>query len=213
MARMKRPRDYIGDLCSSPNSETRRLGETLRGQYSHWTQSLSLEELTTFLKTIQEKKEKIGAPQLFGKFRAYSFEEFVYRLIQARILIPKNMGVYWGEKCLIWKEENQEYGMELDILIGKKLNEFVEARVAVDAKVDLDAARLKTTLASFLLLREWNSQVKCFLVYMREEINPVLLDLAKPWIDGTCQLTPERDETESFIKSFQDAINRSQMRA
>jgi len=211
MAKMKRPIDYIGDLCSSPNHETRRLGETLRGQYSHWTQNLSLEGLTTFLKTIQENKDRIGAPQFFGKFRAYAFEEFVYRLIQARISIPENLGVYWGEKCLIWNKEDQKYGTELDILIGRKLNEFVEARVAIDAKVELDAARLKTTLASFLLLKEWNPKVKCFLVYMRREIDPVLLDLAKPWIDGTYQLSPERDESEDLIKSLQNAIKLSQM--
>jgi len=211
MAKMKRPMDYIGDLCSSPNPETRRLGETLRGQYSQWTQNLSLEGLTTFLRTIQENKDRIGAPQLFGKFRAYAFEEFVYRLIQARIFIPENLGAYWGEKCLIWNDDSQKYGTELDILIGKKLNEFIEAKVAVDAKVELDAARLKTTLASFLLLKERNPKVKCFLVYMREEVNPILLDLAKPWIDGIYQLSPERDETEGFIKSLQDATNRPQM--
>jgi len=209
MTKMKRPRDYIGDLCSSPNPETRGLGETLRGQYSHWTQNLSLEGLTTFLKTIQENKDRIGAPQLFGKFRAYSFEELVYRLIRARVSIPDNLGVYWGEKCLIWNKEDQKYGTELDILIGRKLNEFVEARIAVDAKVELDAARLKTTLASFLLLKERNPKVKCFLVYMQGEISPILLDLAKPWIDGTYQLSLKRDETERFIKSLQDAINRS----
>jgi len=212
MAKMKGPRDYIGALRSGPDPETRRLGETLLGQYSRWTQSLSLEGLTAFLRTIQENKGRIGAPQLFGKFRAYSFEEFVYRLIQTRISIPENLGVYWGEKCLIWnKEEGKKYGTELDILIGKKLNEFIEARAAVDAKVELDAARLKTTLASFLLLKERNPKVKCFLVYMRREINPILLDLAKPWIDGIYQLSLERDESEGFIKSLQDAIKLSQM--
>jgi len=208
---MKRPRDYIGDLCSSPDPETRRLGENLRGQYSHWTQSLSLEELTTFLETIQENKTRIGAPQLFGKFRAYAFEEFIYRLIQTRVSIPENLEVYWGEKCLIWNKGDRRYGTEMDILMGKKLNELVEAKVAVDAKVELDAARLKTTLASFLLLKEWSPKVKCFLVYMREEINPILLGLAKPWIDGIYQLSPEKDETEGFMRSLQDAINHFQI--
>ncbi|MEM2935994.1 MAG: hypothetical protein QW231_02330 [Candidatus Bathyarchaeia archaeon] len=211
MAKRKRPEDYIGDLCSSPDPENRRLGENLRGQYSRWAQNLSLEELTSFLEAIQGNKERIGAPQLFGKFRAYSFEEFVYRLIQIRISIPQNLGVYWGEKCLIWDEENKKYGTEMDILIGRKLNEFIEAKAAVDTKIELDAARLKTTLASFLLLKERNPQVKCFLAYMRGEINPILLDLAKPWIDGAYQLSLERDETEHFIKSLQEAINRSQM--
>lgn len=206
MTKMKKPVDYINTLRFSSDPETRKLGESLHKKYLEWTQSLYLNSLIEFLKDIQENRERIGVAQLFGKFRACSFEEFVYRLIQTKVSLPEELSLYWGEKCLIWKESGQKYGMELDILIGRKIDDLVDAAVAIDAKVELDASRLKTTLASFLLLKRLNPSVKCFLVYMLGEINPLLLKLSKPWIDGVYQIGPEKDETLAFLKSVQDAL-------
>lgn len=207
MTKLKKPIDYINTLRFSSDPETRKLGESLHKKYLQWTRSLQLNSLIEFLKGIQENRERIGVAQLFGKFRACSFEEFVYRLIQTKVSIPEDTSLHWGEKCLIWKEGSQRYGMELDVLVGRKIDGFVDAVIAIDAKVELDASRLKTTLASFLLLKRWNPAVKCFLVYMLGEINPLLLKLTKPWVDGTYQLGPEKDETLAFIKSVQDAAN------
>jgi len=206
MTKLKKPIDYINDLSLSSNSKTRELGESLNKQYCDWAQSLQLKSLLNFLKTIEENKEKIGVAQLFGKFRAYSFEEFVYRLIQAEVSFPKPLGVYWGEKCLIWEGAGQKYGMEFDVIVGKKLDDFVEPIVAIDAKVELDSSRLKTSLASFLLLKQRSLNVKCFLVYMLAQIEPLLLRLTKPWVDEIFQLSSEKDETRAFIESVQNAI-------
>ena len=204
MARLKKPIDYIRHLRSS--HETRRLGESLHGQYVRWTGSLRLRDFLSFIQIIQDSKDRIGAPQLFGKFRAYSFEEFLYRLIQAKVSIPKALNVYWGEKCLTWKGDSEEYGMELDVVIGKKLNRFIQPTVAIDAKVELDASRLKTSLASFLFLKRGNPDVRCFLVYMLRDIDALLLKLAEPWIDGICELSVKKDETAVFIDSIQQAL-------
>lgn len=198
--------DYINALRFSSNPKTRELGESLNKQYCSWTQSLQLKSLLNFLKTIEQNKGKIGVAQLFGKFRAYSFEEFVYRLIQAEVSFPKPLGVYWGEKCLIWEGAGQKYGMEFDVTVGKKLDDFVEPTVAIDAKVELDSSRLKTSLASFFLLKQRSLNVKCFLVYMLAEIEPLLLRLTKPWINGIFHSGSGRDETRVFIKSVQNAI-------
>ena len=206
MTKLKKPIDYINSLRFCSDTETRKLGESLHKKYLRWTQSLNLSSLIGFLEAIQENRERIGVAQLFGKFRACSFEEFVYRLIQTKVSIPEGLSLYWGEKCLIWKEGGQRYGMELDTLIGRKTDGFVDAVVAIDAKVELDASRLKTTLASFLLLKQRNPDVKCFLVYMSREINPLLLKLSEPWVDGIYQLGPEKDETPAFLKSVQDAL-------
>ena len=159
-----------------------------------------------FVRKIQDNRDKIGIAQLFGKFRAYSFEEFVYRLIQSEVEVPRTLGLYWGEKCLVWKDSDKEYGMEIDILIGKKLNRFIKPVVVVDAKVELDASRLKTALASFLILKRHNPKVKCFLVYMIGEVHPLLVELTEPWIDGIYQFNEEKDETVVFVKSVQAAI-------
>jgi len=211
MTKIKKPIDYINTLRFSSDSETRGLGEALHKKYLQWTQSLNLNNLIDFLKAIQENRERIGVAQLFGKFRAYSFEEFVYRLVQTKVSVPKELSLYWGEKCLIWKEGGQISGTELDVLVGRKIDDFVDAVIAVDAKVELDASRLKTTLSSFILLKRWNPDVKCFLVYMLREINPLLLKLTKPWVDETYHLGPEKDETLAFIKSVQDAVKNLQI--
>ncbi len=96
--------------------------------------------------------------------------------------------------------------MELDILTGRKLNKFIEPTVAVEVKVELDSSRLKTALASFLLLEKRYPHVKCFLVYMIREARSLLLKLTEPWIDGTYQFSLERDETTAFVKSVQEAV-------
>jgi hypothetical protein len=52
--------------------------------------------------------------------------------------------------------------MEFDVSIGKKAKSFVEPVMVFEAKVELDSARLKTALASFVLLKQWNLKAKCF---------------------------------------------------
>jgi len=206
MTKLKKPIDYIDTLCSSLDPERRSLGELLHRQYHKWTRSLLLEDLLTFMQSIQDHKEKIGAPQLFGKFRAYSLEEFVYRLIRSKVRIPKTLGIYWGEKCLLWRRHGRNYGMELDILIGRKVNEFIQPRVAIDTKVELDASRLKTALASFTLLKQEYPKAKCFLVYITKQANPILLELTKPWIDRAFQLSQGQNDAKKLVESVQAAI-------
>jgi len=89
--------------------------------------------------------------------------------------------------------------MEFDISIGKKINGFVEPNVVFDAKVELDSARLKTALASFVILKRWNSNVKCLLVYVVKDVDSALLELANYWIDGVFRLSLEKDETEALL--------------
>lgn len=206
MSRLKKPIDYVNVLRLNPKREKHELGEILHRQYQQWTRSLLLRDLLGFIQTIQEGQDHIGAAQLFGKFRAYSLEEFVYRLIRAKVSMHEPLGVYWGEKCMIWRGGGREYGMEIDVLIGKKLDGFVQPMVAVDAKVELDASRLKTSLASFLLLKRFHPHAKCFLVYIIEEVDPPLLRLTKPWIDRVYEFSAERDETAAFVESVQAAV-------
>ena len=97
--------------------------------------------------------------------------------------------------------------MEFDVSIGRKVNGSVEPVVVVDAKVELDAARLKTALASFAILKKWNSKAKCFLVYATREIDSLLLEIAKNWIDGTFQLNFKNDETKAFIRRVKESLS------
>ncbi|MEM2971925.1 MAG: hypothetical protein QW270_05830 [Candidatus Bathyarchaeia archaeon] len=195
MPRIKRAVDYIKALSLSGNLEKQLLGNKLKSQYLKWTKTLSLQDFLAFNKTIQENKALIGAVQFFGKFRAYAFEEYIYRLLKTKIYIPKPLQLFWGEKCLVWKE----YAMEFDIVIGVKTNCFVEPTMVFDAKIELDSARLKTALASFAILKSWNNKAKCFLIYIVREVDVAFLELAEHWIDGIFQFSSKNDETKAFI--------------
>jgi hypothetical protein len=182
------------------------LGEELFRQYKRWTQSLRLTDLLDFLNSIQDSKESIGAPQFFGKFRATSLEEFVYRLLKTKLTLPKRLQVFWSEKCLIWKGNSQRYGVETDVSIGRKIDGFVKPLVAIDAKVELDASRLKTALASMLLIKRLNRKARCFIVYIRREISHSLLDAVDFWIDGIFHFSLRRNQTTDFLRIVQNAI-------
>ncbi|MGC8895876.1 MAG: hypothetical protein ACP5LB_03775 [Candidatus Bathyarchaeia archaeon] len=197
--RVKKTVDYINELRLSDNEEKRLLGNKLAVQYAKWTKTLNLQDFLDFTKFIQENKAEIGVAQFFGKFRAYAFEEYIYHLLQAKIRLPKRLKIFWGEKCLVWRKEDESYAMEFDVSIGKKMNGLVEPTIVFDAKVELDSARLKTALASFVILKRWNSDVKCLLVYVVKNVDSALLELANHWIDGVFRLSLEKDETRALL--------------
>ncbi|MEM3578106.1 MAG: hypothetical protein QXX51_06620 [Candidatus Bathyarchaeia archaeon] len=199
MPRIKRAINYIEALCSSKEKAKRILGEELKQHYDKWSTTLNLQDFLHFLETIKENKDKIGVPQFFGKFRAYAFEEYVYRLINKRVAIPKNLQTFWGEKCIVWREGKNEYAMEFDVSIGKKLNDFVEPKMVFEAKVELDAARLKTALASFAFLKQWNPKAKCVLVYLIRDFDIVLIKLAERWTDGVFQFDMDNKASSNLV--------------
>ncbi|MGQ9530279.1 MAG: hypothetical protein ACUVTC_02455 [Candidatus Bathycorpusculaceae bacterium] len=100
---------------------------------------------------------------------------------------------------MVWREDEKEYAMEFDVAIGRKINGFITPTIVFDAKVELDSARLKTALASFAILKQWNPQVKCFLIYVVKDVNYAFIDLASHWIDGIFRLSPEKNETDAFL--------------
>lgn len=198
MTRVKKTIDYINELCLSKVADKRALGGKLKAQYARWTKTLNLRDFLTFNETIQKNKAEIGVAQFFGKFRAYAFEEYIYRLLQAKAHIPKPLQLFWGEKCLVWRKGNKKYAMEFDVSIGEKTTYFIYPVMVFDAKVELDSARLKTALASFAILKNWNREAKCILVYATKEIDSTLLELARYWMDGIFQFSLENDETTAL---------------
>jgi hypothetical protein len=200
----KKTLDYINELRFSADQEKSVLGENLLKQYKRWTRSLRLKDLLDFLSCIQNNKEKIGVAQFFGRFRATSFEEFVYQLLKTKLPTARRLDIFWGEKCLIWKDDNQGYGVEIDVAVGRKLDGFVKPAVAVDAKVELDAARLKTALASMLLIKRLNPKTRCFIVYIKREVSNLLLAASDTWIDGIFEFSLERNEITDFLRAVQN---------
>lgn len=196
---MKKAINYINDLRLS-NEETRRaLADLLLFHYEKWAKTLSLKDFLDFNNLIMKNKNEIGVAQFFGKFRAYAFEEYVYRLLKERVCIDQPLELFWGEKCPVWSSDGKSYSLEFDISIGRKNEGFVEPLMVFDAKVELDSARLKTALASFMMLKHWKPETKCVLVYVTRELEETLLELAKNWIEAIFQFSLENDETEAFI--------------
>jgi len=206
LARAKKPIDYIKELYASRKTERQMLGKALQAQYERWTKTLALKDFLKFNETIMTNKNEIGVAQFFGKFRAYAFEEYVYRLLKERITVKKPLQVFWGEKCLVWQEGEKSYAMEFDISIGRKIGEFIDPAVVFDAKVELDSARLKTAVASFAILKRWKPITRCLLVYITRELDGCLLELTKDWIDGIFQLSWENDEVEAFLSHVAECL-------
>ena len=207
MPRKKKAIDYINDLCSSEIAEKRSLGNKLKAQYNKWTESLAVQDFLFFNEIIQENKAEIGATQFFGKFRAYAFEEYVYRLLQEKIRLLEPLQLFWGEKCLVWQRGEKGYAIEFDVSLGKKTNNFVEPLVVFEAKVELDSVRLKTALASFAILKQRNPKTRCVLVYVTKEIDSAFLELAGCWIDGIFQFGPENDESKGFLRQVSEFLS------
>ncbi|MCS7114364.1 MAG: hypothetical protein RMJ15_07740 [Nitrososphaerota archaeon] len=199
MARLKKAINYIHELCSSREESRRILGNLLQSKYNVWTKTLALSDFLDFNRTIMENKNKLGAAQFFGKFRAYAFEEYVYRLLREKVCINKPLKLFWGEKCLVWQRDGKKYALEFDLSIGEKIDKDVNPIIVFDAKVELDSARLKTALASFVTLKNWKNDAKCVLVYLVKEVEDTLLWLAKNWADGIYRFSLENNETDAFI--------------
>lgn len=161
MTRVKETSDYIKELCLSNTVEKQTLGDLLKAQYAEWTGTLDLRHFLAFTETIQKNKTQIGVAQYFGKFRAYAFEEYLHRLLQTKVQIPQPFQLFWGQKCLVWKKGGKEYAMEFDVSIGKRTDQFIEPAMVFETKVELESARLKAALASFIIQKKKNQTVKC----------------------------------------------------
>lgn len=208
MTRVKKTVDYIRELCLSDSREKKTLGERLKKQYDGWVETLSLEDFLAFLDAVKENKAEIGVAQFFGKFRAYAFEEYIYRLLKAKVAIPSPLLLFWGEKCLVWAAAEEEYVMEFDISIGKKAKDFVEPVIVFDAKVELDSSRLKTALASFAILKKWNPKAKCILTYVDKKLDETLLKISHNWVDGVFQFNTKNNESRAFLAYVAECLRR-----
>lgn len=165
-----------------------KLGGKLRESYSRWIETLSIDDFNDFLDLIYEFKEDImrGLGRLLqtvGQFRAYSLEEYIYQLIRRRVRIPRSMDVYWNEDVAIWKLNSHTYTVRFDILIGSKNNKYVEPTIIVEAKVEVDAPRLKNVFMNFILAKTLKPNVKTILVYVNWNASQILKYITLKYVD------------------------------
>ena len=176
--RRTKPIDYIRLLKNSNISELVDIGEELESLYFKWKKSLEINDVIDFIEAIEEKyahaiEEGLGRmPQSIGQFRAYSLEEYLYDITSK--VLKDNYSVLWNEKIPVWNE-GFEYGIAQDIVIAdKNLNPLV----VVEAKVEVDAQRLKAVLMNFSLLK-MTKKPKCALVYVRWNADEKLKFISK----------------------------------
>ncbi len=165
-----------------------KLGGKLRESYSRWIETLSIDDFNDFLDLIYEFKEDIMRGlgrllQTIGQFRAYSLEEYIYQLIRRRVRIPRSMDVYWNEDVAIWKLNSYTYTVRFDILIGSKNNKYVEPAIIVEAKVEVDAPRLKNVFMNFILAKTLKPNVKTILVYVNWNASQILKYITLKYVD------------------------------
>ncbi|MBC7130026.1 hypothetical protein H5T51_02245 [Candidatus Bathyarchaeota archaeon] len=209
MVRIKKTIDYINVLCRSEMAERRLLGENLKRQYAKWVSTLDFDDFSAFADVIMRNRKLIGAAQLFGKFRAYALEEYLYRLLKKRCKIQQPLDVFWGEKCLVLRNDGKAYGIEFDVSVGAKNGAYVDPLLVIDAKMELDSARLKTSLGSFVIMKNYKPGVYCVIVYVVEELDAVLLRLAGNWVNAFFQLTLKNGNVENLVNYVNSCLEKA----
>ncbi|MCS7386384.1 MAG: hypothetical protein NDF55_06580 [archaeon GB-1867-005] len=207
--RRTRALDYIKRLLS--HSGGVEAGEELLKLYFKWKETLDLKDFLVFIESIQSKwKDRImqvlkGMPQMIGQFRAFSFEEYIVDLIRAKV-DPEGMGfkILWNEKLLIWRYGDCEYWSALDVVVSRIEGAVNVPIVVVEAKIDVDAPRLRSTMLNFELLKRMYPEVRTVLAYLYWNADEVLKSMAKMFVDELFDFNFESQVSAfiSFISSL-----------
>ena len=165
-----------------------RLGVKLRESYNQWIETLNIDDFNRFLDLIYEFRENImrstgGLMQMIGQFRAYSLEEYVYQVIRRRVRVPVGMDVYWNDDVVVWRINSYVYTVRFDLLIGSKNNRYVDPSIIVEAKVEVDAPRLKNVFMNFTLAKFLKPNVETILVYVRWNASQTLKSITLKYVN------------------------------
>jgi hypothetical protein len=165
------------------------LGVRLRESYNRWIETLSIDDFNRFLDLIYEFRGDImrnmgGLIQMIGQFRAYSLEEYVYQVVRRRVRVPVGMGIYWNDDVVVWRLNSYIYTVKFDVLIGSKNDRYVDPSIIVEAKVEVDAPRLKNVFMNFTLAKMLKPNVKTILVYVKWNASQILKSIMSKYING-----------------------------
>ena len=170
--------DYIQLMKNSRNPRVVEAGLELEELYFKWKKSLDVRDLVDFIEAIEEKyawalKKGLGRmPQSIGQFRAYALEEYLYDITSQTL--KGEYEILWNEKIPVWEEEF-EYSIAQDLAI---LDRKTGLKAVVEAKVEVDAQRLKAVLMNFSLLKI-SKKLNCAIVYIRWNADEKLKFLSK----------------------------------
>lgn len=158
-------------LLASRLQGERKLVERLWTAYRLWSEKLDVKELINFLNISSLAGRKLGKySQWIGRMRSIALEEFLYLLLVER---------YGGEHRVVWNQpmpisDPLPYRVTPDIVIQSD-----EKLVVVEAKVEVDAQRLKALLWDIMILKMNYPKLWAILVYHTLDGKVLLLDYAK----------------------------------
>ncbi len=190
--------DYIKLMKESPDLRVAEAGLELEELYFKWKKSRDISDLVDFIEAIEEKyawalKRGLGRmPQSVGQFRAYALEEYIYDItVQA---LGSGYEILWNEKIPVW-EKDFEYSIAQDLAVMDRSGRL---KAVVEAKVEVDAQRLKAVLMNFSLLK-MSKNPSCAIVYVRWNADEKLKFLSKKLcVDEIFDFNRNKSEVERY---------------
>ncbi len=199
-------RTYIDRLVASENVDAVNTSKKLKVEYERFKSTLKVEDFDRFLDLILQNSNVImkalgGLPQLIGQFRAFSLEEYVLELLVRRVGVERKF-IFWNDDVAIWKEGGETCKMKFDIVIGRKIKNEIHPVLTVEAKVDVDAPRLKASIFEALMVKRLHKDCKCLLVYVSWNADKIWHRIAMTGFDGIYQFYSSQDDVERFVRDI-----------
>ena len=195
---------YIDKLLESGCPEAVRTGKKLKLEYEKFKTTLKVEDFTRFLDLILQNSNIImkalgGLPQLIGQFRAFSLEEYVLELLVKKAGVNRER-IFWNEDVIIWKRGSKVCKMKFDIVVGHMMKDTVYPLVTIEAKVDVDAPRLKASIFEALMVKRLYRDCKCLLAYVGWHAGEIWYEIAMAGFDSVYKLYGSEGDVERFIE-------------
>ena len=118
------------------------------------------------------------------------------------------MGVYWNEDVVVWRRGGEECRMKFDVVVGSRQQGELVPSLIVEAKVDLDAPRLKTLMLNSLLVKRVY-ETKVLLVYVWWNASWIWRKIALEVLDGVYGFNLEESQVDAFIRDVIEALRAS----
>jgi len=176
--RRKTVKDYINDLFKERLSEEDlKVILKVKDLYKKWRSTLSFHDFIKFLNVLELNRKFIrnrigGFPQSYGRLRAIAFEEYIYYYLRKLTSESRNLRILWDEKIPIKAPVNYTLRPDFTILRDKEPIFFIEA------KIEIDSQRIKSTLLDFILLKMNYPKALNVLIYYLLDGDEKLIELA-----------------------------------
>lgn len=174
--------------------------------YVKWKKSLSFYDFLVFLDKIHSNESIImknlgGFPQSYGRFRAIAFEEFIFDFLKKIFSDKEDIIIYWNTNVVI--KIPIDYYLRPDFTIIRNGRNIV----FVEAKIEVDSQRIKSTTLDYLILKKNYSNTLNVLIYHTLDGDRKLIELARHLSFDYIICLKENSDEE--LKIFREWLYRS----